>query len=330
MTAEPIDRPQAWRDAFAALPDAAPPADGWARLSTALDGPDAARRPSRRALLPFALAATVAVLAPVLALRFVGGVLPIDPTSVTSTPAASPSADGTGAPGEPVRASRTGKDAAPRGARQVARGADATSTDRARPDALADAAIRRDLAPAEAMPRSPAEAPSRAAEEKRSAAQSRGVATVGTVAATAKPRSIPGQASPSTDVESVASDDGRVAHVPIELRPDGAAPSGEPAPAAVDPLQPLYAEAAQLEALLSLARDERVASASGAALGDALVERLVATDFALAQPGLSTAQRVALWRDRVAALRQLAGVASTERWLAVHGRAYGDAFVRVD
>lgn len=98
----------------------------------------------------------------------------------------------------------------------------------------------------------------------------------------------------------------------------------------IDPLQPLYTESAQLEALLALTRDDRVGSATGAALSDALVDRLASVDAALAQSGLPDAQRAALWRERIATLRQLAGVESTERWLAMHGRAYGDAFVRVD
>ncbi|GHA88958.1 hypothetical protein [Cognatilysobacter bugurensis] len=81
---------------------------------------------------------------------------------------------------------------------------------------------------------------------------------------------------------------------------------------------------------MALTRDDRVASAAGAAIGNALVARVAAIDAELARPGLSEAQRTALWHGRVAALRQLVGVEPTERWLAVHGRAYGDASVHVD
>lgn len=102
------------------------------------------------------------------------------------------------------------------------------------------------------------------------------------------------------------------------------------ATATPDPLTPLYAESAQLEALVALARDDRVASASGAVLTGEIGARVGAIDVLLQQPDLSGDERASLWHQRVEALRQLAGVESTERWLALHGKAFGDALVRVD
>ena len=97
-----------------------------------------------------------------------------------------------------------------------------------------------------------------------------------------------------------------------------------------DPLPQLYAESAQLEALVVLARDDRVASASGAVLAGELDTRIGLIDAALSQADPSPAQRRALWQQRVDALRELAGVESTERWLASHGERLDGALVRVD
>ena len=95
-------------------------------------------------------------------------------------------------------------------------------------------------------------------------------------------------------------------------------------------LQTLYAESAQLERLVALARDEHVASGSGSVLVAALQERVAQIDAALAQPGLTADAQAALWHERIAALQQLAGVASTERWLAAQGETFSTALVRVD
>lgn len=93
------------------------------------------------------------------------------------------------------------------------------------------------------------------------------------------------------------------------------------AAAAASPLDALYAESARLEHLLDLARDDRVASASAALLATELEAQVGAIDVRLAEPGLDDAQRTALWRARVDALRQAAGFESTQRVLA----SYGDA-----
>lgn len=100
--------------------------------------------------------------------------------------------------------------------------------------------------------------------------------------------------------------------------------------AATDPLQALQTESARLEALLQLARDERVSSATAAALAGELDARVARIDAALMQPGLSADQQLALWQDRVDALRSVAGFEGTRRWLAANGSRYDGALVRID
>jgi hypothetical protein len=95
-------------------------------------------------------------------------------------------------------------------------------------------------------------------------------------------------------------------------------------------LEPLYAQSAQLESLLAMARDERMASGTSAALADGLDERVAAIDATLIQPGLSDAQRSELWRQRVDALRQLVGIETTNRLYAARGQSYQAALVGID
>jgi len=92
----------------------------------------------------------------------------------------------------------------------------------------------------------------------------------------------------------------------------------------------LQAESAQLEALLALARDDRVASASGAAVTVELDRRVGRIDASLSQPGLTDADRAALWQARVSAMRELAGFETTQRWLVASGERYDGALVSVD
>lgn len=94
-------------------------------------------------------------------------------------------------------------------------------------------------------------------------------------------------------------------------------------------LDALYAESARLEALLSLARDDRVSSASAALLAGALDAQVAGIDARLAQPGLAPAERTTLWQARVDALRQAAGFESTQRVLASQGDG-GALLVSVD
>lgn len=100
--------------------------------------------------------------------------------------------------------------------------------------------------------------------------------------------------------------------------------------AAATDLEPLYAQSAQLESLLAMARDERVASGTSAALSDGLDARVAGIDAALIQPGLTDAQRADLWDRRVDALQQLVGIEATNRLYAARGQRYDAALVSID
>ncbi|MCI4568657.1 hypothetical protein [Lysobacter sp. CFH 32150] len=100
--------------------------------------------------------------------------------------------------------------------------------------------------------------------------------------------------------------------------------------ATTDSLEQLYAESAQLEALLAMARDERVSSGSAAAMAGDLDRQLASIDAALMQPDLPPARQLALWRDRVEALRAVVGFEGTRRWLAAQGERYDGALALVD
>ncbi len=95
-------------------------------------------------------------------------------------------------------------------------------------------------------------------------------------------------------------------------------------------LDRLYAESAQLESLLQVARDDRVSSATAAAMSSELDARISAIDAALMQPGLSPERQLWLWRGRVEALRSLTSFESNRRWLAANGERYDGAIARVD
>lgn len=100
--------------------------------------------------------------------------------------------------------------------------------------------------------------------------------------------------------------------------------------AAASDLEPLYAQSAQLESLLAMARDDRVASGASAALSDELDGRVAAIDATLIQPGLTDAQRSELWGQRVDALQQLVGIETTNRLYAARGQRYDAALVSID
>ena len=97
-----------------------------------------------------------------------------------------------------------------------------------------------------------------------------------------------------------------------------------------DSLEPLYAQSAQLEGLLSLARDDRVSTGSAAALTDILNRQVADIDAVLAQPGLSLQDRDDLWRNRVDTLRQLVGIETTQRLYSARGQQYEAAMVSID
>ena len=105
--------------------------------------------------------------------------------------------------------------------------------------------------------------------------------------------------------------------------------ASEKTDATVDPLQKLKTQSAQLEALVALARDERVANASSELLSSELDSGIAAVDAALAQPNLADARKQELWQQRVDLLQQLAGVEATSRWLAAQGTSNDTALVSV-
>lgn len=95
-------------------------------------------------------------------------------------------------------------------------------------------------------------------------------------------------------------------------------------------LEPLYAQSAQLEQLLAMARDDRVTSGTVATLTDLLDTEVAQIDAALVQPDLSQQRRSELWGERVDTLRQLVGVEATQRLLAARGQQYDAAMVSID
>jgi hypothetical protein len=285
--------PRDWSQALAALPMETTPADAWSRLSVALDAPaetDAHVRRPSRAAW-WAMAAAVAAIAVIPLIKWGGDpILPLSPDT--------PTAATTAPPVVPMR-TRT---------RPATAGKEATAT-----------------LPGEAttVPRIATLEPAVADVSRRPPVARR------------KPQPIASPSAPE-DAQPLASaspDEPRATGDRLQPQAPATAARNETEArieAASDPLQPLYAESTQLEALVALARDDRVASASGAVLTGELGARLGMIDALLAQPGLSSGERASLWRQRVTTLRQLAGVESTERWLAAHGEAFGDALVRVD
>lgn len=244
-------RPVDWHQAFAALPQEAPPARAWETLSARLD----ARR-TRRWPAWLALAAALALVA-LLPLRQAGdraanGAMPTDAAPVATAPRQAATAD---SHHSPVAATQV-----------------AATTAQPRP------------APAAAST-APAVAPAR-------------------LVAQASPK--PARKQPRATVAGPATEVARA-----DVAKDSAAAT----------LQPLYAESARLETLLSLARDDRVASASAAIVADALDAQVASIDATLADPALDDARRLQLWRDRVDALRQAAGFEGTQRLLASQGQA---------
>lgn len=111
----------------------------------------------------------------------------------------------------------------------------------------------------------------------------------------------------------------------------GSAPA--PAPAGLvsapnDPLAPLLAESAQLEALLAAAANSAGTSAPMVVLSAEIEDRLQGIDEQLTRASLSDSQLLPLWQQRVEALRELAGLQSTQQWLAARGeQAYDGALV---
>lgn len=95
-------------------------------------------------------------------------------------------------------------------------------------------------------------------------------------------------------------------------------------------LETLYTASAQLETLLSFARDTRVESGPAAALASAFDAELATIDAQLAQPGLAAGEQRALWQARVDTLQRSAGFESNLRLLAADGGRLDGALVSID
>lgn len=95
-------------------------------------------------------------------------------------------------------------------------------------------------------------------------------------------------------------------------------------------LETLYTASAQLETLLSFARDTRVESGPAAALAGAFDAELATIDAQLAQPGLAAGEQRALWQARVDTLQRSAGFESNLRLLAADGGRLDGALVSID
>ncbi|WP_411832862.1 hypothetical protein [Pseudoxanthomonas mexicana] len=106
--------------------------------------------------------------------------------------------------------------------------------------------------------------------------------------------------------------------------PHAAIASAVARPASTPALEALYAESALLEELLVQAQPSPMASGPAMVVSDALQGHLADIDAALSAPALDGDDRRALWTQRVETLRQLAGVESTQRWLATEG---GSGFI---
>lgn len=103
-----------------------------------------------------------------------------------------------------------------------------------------------------------------------------------------------------------------------------------PSTATSEALQRLKTQSAQLEALVALARDDRVGNAGSELLSSELDAGIAAIDAALSQSGLGDARQQELWRQRVDLLQRLAGMEATSRWLAAQGTANDTTLVSVD
>lgn len=286
------DAPQGWADAFAALPLEAPRGDRWPQVARQLERRIPHTRSTRRERRTNWLIgmASAAVLALAVWTPLSQRWQPADTTSATPVAATqAPGALGPAAPTTGVSREPVSTPATPVASTKLPPRADA-----AEPAVVRRATIGRT---ASAPRRQPAQ-PLRGARDVAAAAA---VLTAVQDAAT----------NASTTTTSTT------------------ATTTAAAQAGSDPLSPLQAQSAQLEALVAMARDDSVGSAGSALITSGLDERIATIDAALSQADVTSDQRVALWQERVQALQQLAGVESTERWLASQGALYDAALVSV-
>lgn len=285
--------PNDWNTAFAALPLEAPPSDGWSRLYGALDARAAIVVPQRRnRWLALAAVLATAALVPLLLMRERASLTPPNDAPAPATATVSPSTP-------PAAASRISADtiasALPSSA-TAATGRAARST--GSPSATAEVA-------------EPARMASRQSTTKRSPTPTRRAASTAVRDTAARP----GQAADA--IASGATADTNKTVVDAGSDRD-------------DTLMQLQAESARLEALVAMTRDDRVGSAAATVMSAELGQRIGLIDAGLTQNTLPLDQREALWRERVRTLRDLAGVETTQLWLAAQGERYDGALVSVD
>ena len=279
--------PNDWSTAFAALPQEAPPTDGWLRLSGALDSRATLHLPRNRRSRWLALAAVLATVAlvPLLLMR----------ERAASTPAAD----------VPATMSALTPPAASRSSPLTV----ATTTPS---QAIAS------VAPSTGLPDDTTEV-AKAAPTRTASRQS------------AARRSQTSTRAPSTAVHDPAARSGNavdaIASSASAGTIDAAVDAGNDR---ADTLMQLQAESARLEALIAMTRDDRVGSAAATVMSDELGQRIGLIDAGLTQNTLPLDQREALWRERVRTLRDLAGVETTQLWLAAQGERYDGALVSVD
>lgn len=130
-----------------------------------------------------------------------------------------------------------------------------------------------------------------------------------------------GQLPPARQVAALALEEADAVRIPIAAAAAGVA--------AQDSIAGLYAESAQLEAMLARLRDDRVSSGPAAALAAQYESRLATIDASLADPALPDALRTTLWSERVDALHALVGFEATQRWLNARGERFDGQLVAV-
>ncbi len=276
-----------WSGAFASLPLEVPPADGWQRLSRALDQQTGAKHPVPRRMRWLAIAAALALvaLAPVMLMR----------ERDTQAPA-SPSVAVADVPDATVPRNEAAKASTPLPAPALTPAVDSPSSEATASVAERQAAARTPHRIARSTPKKPPATPAPTT-----------LAPAASIAASDEPASAGTAAAVAT----------------VDASKSTSSPS--------DALLQLQAESARLEALIAMTRDERVGSAAATVMTAELDQRVGLIDAGLTQSAtLTTEQHEALWRERVQTLRELAGVETTQLWLAAQGESYDGALVSVD
>lgn len=147
---------------------------------------------------------------------------------------------------------------------------------------------------------------------------------------TAKRSSTPTRRVASTAVDTAARSGNAADAIASSVSVDTTGAGVDASTDRTDTLMQLQAESARLEALVAMTRDDRVGSAAATVMSAELDQRIGLIDAGLTQNALPLDQREALWRERVRTLRDLAGVETTQLWLAAQGERYDGALVSVD